>query len=57
MREKEGDSGRGVVWLVRWGCVLGAEDGNLEVFGVGDAGVVTKLNGNPVDSYERWWKR
>ena len=42
---------------MRSGCGLGAEGGNLEVFGVGDAGVVKKLNGNPVDSYERWRKR
>ena len=56
--EKEESDGRQrVVWLVRWGCVLGAEDRNLEVFGIGDAGVVKKLNRNPVDSYERWRKR
>ena len=46
-----------MVWLVRWGCVLSAEDGNLEVFGVGDAGVVAKLDGNPVDGYECRRKR
>ena len=52
--KEESDGGQRVAWLVRWGCVLGAEDGNFEVFGVGDAGVVTKLNWNPVDCDECW---
>ena len=55
--KEESDGGQRVAWLVRWGCVLGAADGNLEVFGVGDARVVPELSGNPVDSDERWRKR
>ena len=54
---EEGAGGRGVVWLVRWGCGWSAEDSNLEVFGIGDDGVVAELNGNPVDGYECRRKR
>ena len=57
VEKEESDGRQRVVWLVRSGCGLGAEGGNLEVFGVGDAGVINELNGNPVNSYERWWKR
>ena len=54
---KEGDDGGGRKWLVEWGCGWRAEDSNLEVFGIGDDGVVAELNGNPVDGYECRRKR
>ena len=49
---EEGDGGRGVVWLVRCGSGWSAKDSDLEVFDIGDDGVVAELSGNPVDGYE-----
>ena len=50
--KEEGDGRRGVVWLVRCGCGWSAEDSDLEVFGIGDDGVVAELSGNPADGYK-----